>query len=108
MGQESKNISAFNYGDIITRIEPARITQPYYNENLNMEIEIVMRVDSSYRGEPMEFIGIINNIIYLKRIRQPFIGKYTELEIERWSDGWGRYIDPEQLINCRLISIKKM
>jgi hypothetical protein len=80
------NISRFKGGDIITRLIPGG-----HNGT-----------DGSWRGEPMEFLGIKNNMIYLKHKDGMFKNSPSTLEVERWQDGWGKWYDPKKLIkDCK-------
>lgn len=95
-----KNISFFEKGDIITRVIPAIIHREEETDIMG-NIKVDLREDYSYRGDPLEYVGIANNMIYLKRYsdldKKVFGNSLIDLDIQRWSDGWDIYIDPEEL-----------
>lgn len=95
--RKSLPITEFQKGQIVTRLEPAKFYRTHYNANLGVEVQTVERTDRSCRGEPLEFLGIENNMIYLKHKRGSNKGDIVELEVENWLDGWGGYIDPSTL-----------
>lgn len=95
--RKSLPITEFRRGQIVTRLEPAKSYRTYYNANLGVEVETVERTDGSFRGKPLEFLGIENNMIYLKYKKGCMEGDILELEVEKWLDGWGGYIDPSTL-----------
>lgn len=89
-----KNISHFKKGDIITRIENAKLTVAKYNENLGIETQETAWEDNSYRGDPLEFIAIENNIAYLKARSGLKAGKILRFELGNgWEEGWNYFVD---------------
>lgn len=88
------NIDSFKKGDVITRLEPANWQREAFNENLGVVVETDVQKDNSWLGEPLEFIGIENNVIYLKHLIGIFKDDISELRPhEGWSEGWGIYVD---------------
>jgi len=113
MKQTPQNISNFEIGDIIVRIEPMQG---------NRERE---RLDArSFIGNPFKFLGIANACIYLES--QPMTQKKSDksnesdtgmgmhdlesffamltdsvgplsLSVDLWSEGWAKYIDPYEI-----------
>lgn len=90
----AKEIHFFKKGDIITRVENAKIKTVKYNENLGIEMETVDFEDNSYRGEPLEFIAIENKMCYFKGVLGLFKGLNIKFGLENgWEDGWDYYIE---------------
>lgn len=79
--QDGRSIYDFRQGDILTRVKPA----------------ILGTNDFSYRGEALKFIGIANNMIYLEHVDGILKGETTDLDIERWSDGWDIWVNPKEM-----------
>lgn len=90
----AKQIYSFKKGDIITRIENAKIRSIRYNENLGIEMESILAEDSSYRGEPLEFLAIENNMCYCKGVLGLFNGLNIKFELGNgWEEGWDYYVE---------------
>lgn len=116
MKQVPLNITNFEIGDIIVRIEP--MLPP---ANFSRSVD-----DRSFLGKPYKFLGIANACIYLEK--QPTTQKKTEkpeetdfsmemgmfnltdifsmftdstgplsLPVDLWSEGWAKYIDPYEI-----------
>ena len=111
MKQVPLDISNFEIGDIIVRIEP--------------KCETTGREDRSFIGKPYKFLGIANACIYLEK--QPITNKRVEkqepemdvemglfsfgdfmsmitdstgplsLPVDLWNRGWAKYIDPYEI-----------
>jgi hypothetical protein len=84
-----KNIYEFKKGDFITKIDPV----------LDPETG---RKDYSLVGKKLEFRGIANASIYLKKdvdaLMSMFLGtgNFTiQIPLEIWADGWAYYDEPE-------------
>jgi hypothetical protein len=89
-----KNITYFKKGDIITRIENAKLTVSKFNENLGIETQETAWEDNSYRGDPLEFIDIENNIAYLRARSGLKSGKILRFELGNgWEEGWDYFVD---------------
>lgn len=80
--QQAYSISVFNKGDIVTRLEKSA------------------REDGSYRGDPLRYLGILNNQIVYQHADDhnglPKNRKYT-LDLEDWQYGWGLYKNPNKV-----------
>jgi hypothetical protein len=96
MIQEGRNISEFRPGQILVRLEPAKWDAPAIDPS-TMTATAVEVKDGSYRGEPMEYIGNANNMIYVHFIEMGKKGRRHSLKMEQWADGWGLYVDPDKL-----------
>ena len=83
-------ITSFEKGDVIIRIESTHGTT-IKNDN------IIDVVDDSYRKEPVKFLGIAYNLIYLETIGGYFDGRVTTALLEEFCDGWDLYIKPDFL-----------
>jgi hypothetical protein len=78
--REGQPITNFNPGEIIVRICPSDHTN-----------------DSSYRGRPLKYVKIENNMIYVKALDGYLGGSLIDLRLEDgWVNGWGLYRDPEK------------
>ena len=86
--QISKSIDEFKKGDIITRIEPTMIPNPW---NFSPD-EPRMIGDNKGIGVPYRFIQISNNKIYLTNLKS---GAFTDLKYNFYKDGWAKYVDPK-------------
>ena len=95
MISSGKPITFFQKGDIITRVVPGILG----TEEKEVNFVIVKKdiLDGSYRGEPMEFVGIANNMIYTKALTGLFKDKILDFRMEHFSEGWDIYIDPKEL-----------
>jgi len=90
----AKAIYSFKKGDIITRVENAKILGVKYNENLGVETESILGEDNSYRGEPIEFVAIENNMCYCKGVIGLFKGLNIKFELGNgWEEGWDYYVE---------------
>jgi hypothetical protein len=94
MKKMAKDIFSFKKGDIITRVENAKIKTMKFNENLGIEMETVAFEDNSYRGEPLEFVAIENNMCYFKGVLGLFKGLNIKFELGNgWEEGWDYYVE---------------
>ena len=108
MKQEPLNITNFEIGDIIVRMQPA----------IPLGTDMGQRGDRSYMGKPLKFLGMANGCIYAEKVKSKnseadkslpdmfdisemislFTGeagsKLLSLPIDLWSEGWAKYIDP--------------
>lgn len=95
---EGNSIYTFKKGDIIVRLKNARMIDIRTNENLGIEVEILKGEDSSFRDEPVEFIAIENNLIYLRSLRTSLFKDHIyKVRVERYEDNWAIYKVPEGL-----------
>lgn len=92
--QEPKTIYDFNPGDIVTRVEPARLNNSFFDG-----------VDSSYIGEKLVFVGLANGCAYFEPTDSFSLliqkGKLIDLPIHRFENGWAHYIDPTTLVKSK-------
>jgi len=97
---EGRSIFTFKPGDIITRVKPAEIKKPIHNENLGISTEVVDYTDGSYRGRELEYLGIANNMIYVREFGRTIaleiekFGRTIAFEIEKFEEGWDLYQTP--------------
>lgn len=92
----SFNIHHFEQGERVVRVERAPFKQLYCNENLGVTTEVIEHADGSYIGEELEFLGVHNRIICLRRIENPHgLDPILKLHIDQWGDGWQKYSIPE-------------
>jgi hypothetical protein len=90
----SKNILSYKKGDILTRVENAKVKTLQYNENLGIDVEVTLREDNSLRGVPLEFIGTGNNLIYFKGVSGILKDITINCELDKgWEEGWDYYED---------------
>jgi hypothetical protein len=91
--KEGHSIFTFKKGDIIIRLKSAMIKKPFYNDNLMITIFEPTNIDNSYR-DPNEFIGVFNNLIYLKSLKYKTV---HTLDLENWGEDWGLFDIPDGL-----------
>lgn len=115
--QNGKNINCFIEGDIITRIESIVKTTDlpfvdYHNSNSEIKIDIIP-YDNSYRGEPLKFLLIANNMIYLHPMssEEYYLSQEDEnymisLPLEIYENGWDYYVNPKEMLKINF-NIKK-
>lgn len=87
---ESHSIKVFKPGDIIYRNEPMVHSIPFFNENLGIEV-VKNSYNMSYMYEPLKFLFIANDVIYLERLNKRQIssyGKNVKIPIEQGFEGW--------------------
>ena len=105
MEQKEMSIYEFAKGDIITRIKPLVEHDGYKN--------------FTYIGYKLEFLGILNATIYLRRVKNdvdtnPFLVLFgltnhiIEIPVEMWKNGWSYYIEPNFLIKEEKKSINDL
>lgn len=94
--KKSASIFTFKRGDIIIRLEPAIMKTFKHNENLGIDTEAAYGIDQSFR-EPMEFITVENNQIYLRYVGGYCKGLISKANLDSFSEGWGLFIIPEGL-----------
>lgn len=106
--QIPKHISAFNEGDLITRIAPTQIYHKQLNDNLGMEMDLLAYQDNSGIGSPFKFLGVANGTIYLEHAKGHFKGSKTDyFKVHSHSDGWVKYIDPKTIEEPKKRSLNK-
>lgn len=93
---EGTSIFSFKKGDVIIRVKPALLKGVSYNENLGIETEVSFSSDHSFR-EPMEFIGIENNLIYLRYASGCNKGTLSTARLELYCDNWQIFKIPDGL-----------
>lgn len=88
-----KTIYEFKKGDKIVRVEAAK--------SMNSPFSTTPMRDRSYVGDQMIFMGIANGMIYLEPTNKFNIfineGKYTELALDYWDEGWDYWVDPKSI-----------
>jgi hypothetical protein len=97
--KDGNSIFTFKKGDIIIRLKPRIIATKLLNENLGITVEIESGIDNSFRS-PHEFIGIENNKIYLRSVKEDFFTNKKSMyaaNIEEFSENWALFIVPEGL-----------
>jgi hypothetical protein len=96
------SIYNFQSGDYVIRVEPAKVYIKVEDEFGN-ERRLFNGLRDDLRGFPVEFVGVANNLIYLKRIQvvkgrskpePPFL--YT-LFLEHFEEGWQYFQIPPGL-----------
>ena len=73
-------ITSFTKGDIIIKVEANC-------ETIVTNGKVVQMLDNSFRKEPMRFLGIAYNLIYLENIGGYFDGRTTTALLEEFHDG---------------------
>lgn len=97
---EGKSIWEFTKGDYIIRLKSALRTDYKTNENLGIEMQVIDGVDNSFRDEPKEFIGIYNNLIYLREIKPSYTGAKLyvyKIRLEMYEENWALFEIPDGL-----------
>jgi hypothetical protein len=82
---EGQSIFTFKKGDIIIRTKPCVIKRDVYNENLGISIAVDACINYAFTRNPVEFIGIENNLIYVRDVKS-FFGEVIRVHKERVSD----------------------
>ena len=98
--ENGKTIYEFEQGDIITRVKPAILGTNDFAEPEPKEDGVLVLAkikDFSYRGDRLKYLGIANNMIYLEHVDGILKGETTDLDIERWSDGWDIWVNPKEM-----------
>jgi hypothetical protein len=91
-------ISEFKQGQVLVRLQKAEFRTEEYNENLGITQVTTKFKDGSYRGEPLKFLGIENNMIYLEKLSGYDKGSMISLAPDNgWDAGWGMWVDPKIL-----------
>lgn len=97
MKQIPRSICDFSPGDIVTRVEPAKLSNRFADG-----------FDCSYVGEKLIFVGVANGCVYFEPTDSFSIvlqkSRLIDLPIHRFENGWAHYIDPITLINSKRIS----
>lgn len=96
---EGHHISTFKTGDIIYRTKSVEYKKQIHHDNLPILIEVITAVDDSYRKEPIEFLFIKNNLIYLRSVKEDYFGKkrINKVLLERFAENWALYEIPDGL-----------
>lgn len=94
--KEGQSIFTFNKGDIIIRLRGADVKEKKYNDNLGVHVEVIKYTDSSYR-EPVEFIAVENNLIYVKYLCGCLKGVIGKARLEDFSEDWALFKIPDGL-----------
>ena len=97
--ETGRSILGFKKGDIIIRLKPAAVKEISYNENLGITTEYIKSYDNSFRTDPMEFLCVKNNLIFLRCLTEDYEGKkrVVKLTIEKYFDDWSIFEVPEGL-----------
>ena len=91
--RKGTNITEFKVGQVVVRLEPCHERHLSYNNNLKVEVADKITIDNSWCGQPLEYLGIENNRIYLRDLTTP-LEYIINFPIETgWEEGWGAYID---------------
>jgi hypothetical protein len=91
----SKSIHEFKKGDIIIKLGPTIVKRNRYNIATD-SWEQVEEEEHSYR-EPMEFIAIANNLIYLRWVKGYLNGAVSKARLEEHETGWEFFVIPAGL-----------
>lgn len=97
--KEGRSIFTFKKGDIIIQLESIESKKQVHNENLGVITEISVGFDNSFR-RPLEFIGIYNNLIYLRDIKEDLYFKTKSIHkayLEYYSENWDLFVIPDGL-----------
>jgi hypothetical protein len=105
-----KGISIHNFkkGDIIIRLKPVAFIRTYYDEQQKKLRKYTEQYDTSYMTNPYEFIGIENNLIYLKNIQENFFCDIiSTCSLIGYSNNWDYFKVPDGLTWPECLSKKK-
>ena len=86
MKKESRHISTFEVGDVITRSEGVDYS------SYSKETGMIRRKDNSYQGLPMKFLSITNDQIILQ---VSWFNHPINLSLDAWGNGWLLYEEPQ-------------
>lgn len=95
---EGNSIYTFTPGDIVIRTKPVELTEEVVNENLGITLTVKKGFDNFGRT-PLQFIGVENNVIYLKNpdtSTRSFTYIY-QVCVFKYSQDWGLFVVPEGL-----------
>ena len=97
--ETGQSILCFKRGEIIIRTKSAAVKEINYNQNLGITTEYVKSYDNSFRTDPMEFLCVKNNVIFLRGLKDDFEGKKTvvKLILEKYFDDWAVFEVPDGL-----------
>lgn len=98
--KQGHSIFTFEKGDILIKVNSRIITKELHNENLGISIDVKVGDDDSFRRKPLEFIGVENNTIYLRDLKEDsyFRKKYIHTALlEKHSEGWALFVAPDGL-----------
>lgn len=95
--QDGRSIFSFEIGQQITRVQPSLIKSTSYNENLGVSVEVESNLDHSHLGTPFSFLGVRNNIIYLRGLSGLFKGDIVRLSIHSFGEGWEVFELPDNV-----------
>jgi len=98
--KEGQSIFTFKKGDYIIKVKDKILTEEVYNSNLGISIELYKGIDTSFRRNPLEFIGIYNNIIYLRDIIQSSFDDKKRIHktlLSEHTNDWALFEIPEGL-----------
>ena len=91
--KQGKSIFNFKKGDIIIRLEPTT-KKIFLNKTMNSEV--VELSDNSY-CDPLELLGIENNLIYLKWVTGGCKGGLITAPLKIYAEGWDLFVLPKGL-----------
>jgi len=94
--KKGHSILTFKPGDIIIRLEPAKLFNTVENLNLGTTTQVQTGIDNSFR-DPVEFIAIENNKIYLRGMRGVLKGIVCSCMLEMYSEDWAEFVIPPGL-----------
>jgi len=97
--KEGQSIFCFKKGDVIIQLKSSELKKSIYNENLGICIEVTYAIDGSFREEPVKFIAIENNIIYLESFRKSYDNSKIihKVKLEYYGENWALFIVPNGL-----------
>lgn len=97
----SKHISNFKKGEIITRVEPAIVYRKKYDDLAGANVYIKERIDESYIGVSLEYLGTDKKKIYFKSCLEdelPFKARTKfAIRYNLFQNGWAKYESPKTL-----------
>jgi hypothetical protein len=97
--KQGQSIFTFKKGDIIIRLKPVVVKRDVYNDNLGILMTVDSHCDHSFTRNPVEFIGIENNLIYVRDVKS-FFGdskKVDKKPLSEYSEDWALFKVPDGL-----------
>lgn len=91
--KKGKHISEFRPGDLVIRVSPAYLYDKKV-EGINITEPVY---DKSYVDEPIRFLEIKDNIIYIDNLSDNEFS-IRKLDYKKYQDGWEKYEIPKEVI----------
>lgn len=92
-----KHISEFKEGEMLIRPKPMIISRIEFDEIVGANVLVKERIDASYGGIPLEYVGVTKEKIYFKFQSNNKLGIKFGIPYDIFQDGWAKHVESKNL-----------